>query len=222
MKGQTKNLTRQVRDALLALPDTVLMETLTWWLDGVYEQLLDWSDECRYALGYCIQSDETDKIYASFEELGQAEPEGVGGSWMVPDAQTLRTILGNLSLEQFYHTVIALALQASEEVWGFSPSVASDGYDFMRSLTVHLRYQALRRPEQGHIYFPQQTTGRRKPMLPSSSGLPGWRLRSSRHRESTSSPDASTAAPLATRGTTSTGGLRQSVSPRDWSADMIQ
>jgi hypothetical protein len=27
------------------------METLTWWLDGVYEQLLDWSDECRYALG---------------------------------------------------------------------------------------------------------------------------------------------------------------------------
>jgi hypothetical protein len=124
MKGQTKHLTGQVREALLALPDTMLMETLAQWLDGIDEQLLDWSDECRSVLGFRIQSDETNKIYASLEELGQAEPDGACGSWMVPDAQTLRTILGNLSIEQFYHTVITLAseataLQASEEVWGF-------------------------------------------------------------------------------------------------------
>jgi hypothetical protein len=128
MKGQTKHLTGQVREALLALPDIVLMETLARWLDGIDEQRLDWSDECRSALGYRIQSDETHKIYASFEELEQAEPEGAGASWMAPDAQTLRTILGNLSIEQFYHTVIALAsealaLQASEEAWGPPPSV---------------------------------------------------------------------------------------------------
>jgi len=194
LKGQTKHLTGQVREALLALPDFVLMETLGEWLDDVDEQLLDWGDECRSALGYRLQSDETNKIYASFEELEQAEPEGAGGSWVVPDARTLRTILASLSIEQFYHSVIALAgealaLQASEEAWGFPPSVASDGYDFMRCLTVHLRYKALRRPEQGHISFPQQATGRRKPMNPSSSGLPGWRLRSSRHRESTVSPE---------------------------------
>lgn len=197
MKGQTKHLTGQVREALLALPDTLLMETLAQWLDGIDEQLLDWSDECRSALGYRIQSDGTNKLYASFDELGQAEPDGAGGSWMVPDAQTLRTTLGNLSIEQFYHSVIALASEAlaelaSEEAWGFPPSVASDGYDFMRSLTVHLRYQALRRPEQGHICFPQQATGRRKPIMPSSSGLPGWRLRSSRHHESTASLDRHT------------------------------
>jgi len=116
---------------------------------------------------------------------------------MVPDAQTLRTTLGNLSIEQFYHSVIALASEAlaelaSEEAWGVPPSVASDGYDFMRCLTVHVRYKALHRPEQGHISFPQQATGRRKPMMPSSSGLPGWRLRSSRHRESTASPERHT------------------------------
>jgi len=179
---------------LLALPDTLLMETLGEWLDGIDEQLLDWSDECRSALGYRIQSDETNELYGSFEELGQAEPDGACGSWMVPDAQTLRTILGNLSIEQFYHTVIALASevparQASEETWGVPPSVASDGYDFMRCLIVHLRYKALRRPEQGHISFPQQATGRRKPMNPSSAGLPGWRLRSSRPRESTVAPE---------------------------------
>jgi len=44
MKGQTKHLTAQVRDALLALPDTLLMETLAQWLDCVDERLLDWGD----------------------------------------------------------------------------------------------------------------------------------------------------------------------------------
>lgn len=63
----------------------------------------------------------------------------------------------------------------------------SDGYDFMRCLAVHLRYKALHKPEQGHIYFSQQATGRRKPMKSSSSGLPGWHLRSLHHRESVSS-----------------------------------
>lgn len=188
------HLTGQVREALLALPDTLLMQTLSEWLDDVDEQLLDWSDECHSALGYRLQSDETNNIYASFEELWQEEPDGECGSWMAPDAQTLRAILGNLSLEQFYHSVIALASealadQASEEAWGVPPSVASGGYDFMRSLAAHLRYKALRRSEHGHIYFPQQATGRRKPMMPSSSGLPGWRPRSSRHRENTSAPE---------------------------------
>ena len=154
MKGQTKHLTGQVREALLALPDIVLMETLAQWLDGIDEHLLDWGDECRYALGYRIQSDETGKISASFEELEQAESEGAGASWMAPDAQTLRTILGNLSIEQFYHTVIALASealadQASDEAWGPPPSLVSDGNDSMRSLAVHQRSQAVHWPEPG-------------------------------------------------------------------------
>jgi len=75
MKGQTKNLTGQVRDALLALPDTMLMESLARWLDGINEQLLDWSDECRYALGYRIQSDETGKILCLFRGAR------AGGAW---------------------------------------------------------------------------------------------------------------------------------------------
>jgi len=117
---------------------------------------------------------------------------------MVPDAQTLRTALGNLSIEQFYHSVIALASealadQASEEAWGSPPSLVSDGFDFMRSLAVHLRYQALQRPEPGRMFFPQQATGRREPMEPTSPGLPGWRLRSSRHRESALSLERHTA-----------------------------
>jgi hypothetical protein len=44
MKGQTKHLTGKVRDMLLALPDTVLMQTLARWLNCVDGRLLDWSD----------------------------------------------------------------------------------------------------------------------------------------------------------------------------------
>jgi hypothetical protein len=201
MKGQTKNLTGQVRDALLALSDTVLMETLARWLDGIDEQLLDWSDECRYALGYRIQSDETGEIYASFEELERAEPDGACACWVVPDAQTLRTTVGNLTIEQFYHSVIALASealteQASEEAWGSPPSLVSDGYDFMRSLAVHLRSQALRSPEPGRIFIPHSARGRRKPMELKSPGLPGWRLPPARHRESPSPPERRTAGEM--------------------------
>jgi hypothetical protein len=198
MKGQTKNLAGQVRDALLALPDTALMGTLARWLDEVDEQLLDWGDECRYALGYRIQSDETGEVYASFEELEQAEPGGACASWVVPDAQALRTTVGNLSIEQFYHSVIALASealadQASEEAWEFPPSLVSDGYDFLRSLAAHLRSQALRSLEPGRIFIPQQAGGRRKPMEPMSSGLPGWRFLPSRHGGSPSPLERHTA-----------------------------
>jgi hypothetical protein len=198
MKGQTKNLTGKVRDALLALPDAVFMETLARWLDRVDEQLLDWGDECREALGYRLQSDETGEIYASFEELERAQPGGACTSWVVPDAQTLRTTVGNLSIEQFYHSVLALASealaeQASEEAWGSPPSLVSDGYDFMRSLAVHLRSQALRSPEPGRIFIPQQAGGRRKPMEPKSPGLPGCRFLASHHRESPSPLERHTA-----------------------------
>lgn len=197
MKGQTKNLAGQVREALLALPDTVLMETLAQWLDGA-DEWLDWSDEYRYALGYRLQSDETEKIYTTFDELEQAEPGGACASWIVPSASMLRTILSNLSVEQFYHDVIALASdaladKASEEAWGTPPSLVSDGYDFMRCLTVHLRYQALHRPERGRLFFPQQAARKRKPMNPSISRLPSWHLRPSRHHESTASLERHTA-----------------------------
>ncbi|SRR6266849_2765504 len=191
MKGKTKTLTEQVRKALLALPDTVLMKTLAEWLDGADEHLqyLDWTDEYRYALGYRVQSDKTETIYASFDELAERESDACA-SWIVPNTETVRAILGNFSTEQFYHAIIDLAGNglrdlAYEESWGSLPSAASDGYDFMRGLTVHLRYKALPQPELGRIFFPKPATRKRKPMNPSNSGIPNWCLRPPRDPEST-------------------------------------
>ena len=83
----------------------------------------------------------------------------------------VRTILGNFSTEQFYRTIIALAGNglrdlAYEKSWGSPPSVASDGYDFMRGLTVHLRYKTFPQPEPGRIFFLKPAARKRKPMHP--------------------------------------------------------
>src|SRR5439155_4224303 len=99
MRKKTRNLTQQVKDGLLALPDSILMETIAQWLDLADEhiQYLEWTDEYRYAMGYRVQSDETNKIYTSFDVLHEAEPECPCSSWVVPDAHTLRGLLTDLS-----------------------------------------------------------------------------------------------------------------------------
>lgn len=186
MKQQTRKLAKHIQDRLLALPDAVLLKTLNQWLELADEELqyLDWSDEYRYALGYRVQSDETGVIYASFEALAEAE-EDVCASWVVPNIETQRKIISQLSAEDFYHTIVldlmsnALARQASEESWGAPPSVASDGYAFMQCVAVYLHATSLQSPEleEGHIYFPQPPGRKRQPMKRSSAELACWRLR---------------------------------------------
>jgi hypothetical protein len=118
-------------------------------------------------LGYRVASDTTEVIYASFEELEAAEPDFMSITWVVPDAETLRSIISSFSIEEFYHTVIPLAgyaLQDSayEQKWGHAPSSISDGYDFMRALATHLHEKTYRKPERGQIIFLPDVARRRK------------------------------------------------------------
>jgi hypothetical protein len=145
MKGKTKKLARQVREALLNLPDKIFMKTMVEWLNLADEHLHypEWSDEYRYALGYRVQSQLTGIIYPTFTDLHEAEPDHRDASWVVPGVETMRELLINLSIEQFYHTIIPLAAdalteRATREQWGTPPSVASEGYNFLRGLAGHL------------------------------------------------------------------------------------
>ena len=122
------------------------MATIAEWLDLADEHLqyLEWTDEYRYAMGYRVQSDETGKIYPSFDDLYEAEPDAATCSWVIPEPHEVRNLLNNLTIELFYHTVIPLAGDALHfeefaEGWGDPPSSYSDGYDFMRCLAVHLQ-----------------------------------------------------------------------------------
>lgn len=179
MKTKTKQLAQQVREALLALSNTVLVETLMEWLDRAdeYFQYADWSDDFRYALGYQVVSDATEIVYPSFEELEANEPDFTGITWLVPEAEALRNIISSFSIEEFYHVVIPLAGyalrdKAYEEKWGYVPSSFSNGYDFMRCLATHLHHKAYRRPANGQITFLPDAARRRKSMSAPGTARP--------------------------------------------------
>src|SRR5947199_10494131 len=108
MKKKTKDLAQRVQKALLALPDDILMATIAEGLDlsDEHVQYLEWTDEYRYAMGYRVQSDETGKIYPSFDDLYEAEPDAATCSWVIPEPREVRNLLNNLMIELFYHTVI--------------------------------------------------------------------------------------------------------------------
>jgi len=153
MRLKTRNLTTRIRETLLELPDRVFMKTLLDWISLAEEHLQypDWSDEYRYALGFRVQSQETQTIYATFSALHENEPNTVAVAWIEPGIVTLRMILKNFTLEQFYRTVIPLASdalfdRAVQERWGSPPSSLSNGHEFLENLLRHLDAKVYRRP----------------------------------------------------------------------------
>src|SRR5579884_1273694 len=137
MQDRTKYLARRVRDALLARSPAALAKVIAQWLDDAEEHLqyLDWSDEFRFAVGYAVESDETGKIYDSFDLLRESEADA-GYSWVTPEPEELFALIFEMPIEDFYHQIIAIAAEAyagkdCARDWGSPPSSCSDGYAFM-------------------------------------------------------------------------------------------
>jgi hypothetical protein len=163
MRMKTRNLTLKIRESLLSLPDRVFIKTLLDWITLAEEHLQfpDWSDEYRYALGFRVQSLTTQTIYATFSALHENEPVTVNATWIEPGMTTLRNIVKNFTLEQFYHTLIPLASdalfdRAMQEHWGPPPSSLNNGYDFLESLLHHLEAKVYHRPDQLRLPFSQE------------------------------------------------------------------
>src|SRR5436309_1428056 len=98
MKKKTRALAQGVREALLTLPDSLLMQTFNEWFEGAEEQTScpNWVDDIKFELGYRVQSDETEIIYTTIDAYCEAEPDGCSFSWLIPNREALRA---NLSLE---------------------------------------------------------------------------------------------------------------------------
>jgi hypothetical protein len=172
MRLKTKQLTMQIREALLELPDRVLMKLLMDWILLAEEHLQypDWSDEYRYALGFRVQSEATQTIYATFEAMHENEPDAHSARWLEPGMSTLRILVRDFTLEQFYQTIIplvssALFERAMQERWGPPPSTLHNGYEFLQNLHRHLEAMIYRRPDRPSppsetIASPPQAYGR--------------------------------------------------------------
>lgn len=131
MQETTKKLARHVQQALLALSDETLSETLS------------------EILGYHVSSRESGRIYESLEALDEAEPEAGEISWIAPAPSHLREVIGKKQASQVYHQLIALAGLALRQTdvaaqWPDPPDPESrrDGYAFIQCLE---RYLILRR-----------------------------------------------------------------------------
>ncbi len=161
MNRTTESLTLQVKKALLALPDALLMDTILGWIECADEmhQHMGCSDDFRNVFGYQLQSGETEEIYGSFTALDRSESEAVPALWIPPTAETVRNLLSRFSLPDFYDLVIPLAddaISAADPYKDpFWPSTGlEDGQPFMRCLIPYLQQKADQKPENSHLILP--------------------------------------------------------------------
>src|SRR5579864_801529 len=153
MQNTTKRLARQVQQALLALPDTLLLTTIEAWLKDLND-LYDGACDCDgfYEIfGYNIRSEETGRLYESLEDYFEAEPEADEITWQPPTGEALRAALEKMQPATVYHGVVALAGDVFRQKmfaasWSEPPDEQSDGYAFMQALAGYL---ALRKEAEG-------------------------------------------------------------------------
>ena len=148
MKKSTRRLAGQVQQALLDLPDALLLETLDGWLrqlDALCEDA-GVADGSYGLLGYRPRSEATGRTYASLVALDESEPEAEEFCWMSPTGLELRARLRVMQPTRVYHTVVALAGEVFLHKpfvinWGDPPGGQSDGFAFMMALVGYLNHR---------------------------------------------------------------------------------
>jgi hypothetical protein len=144
MKPETLRRAKKIKAALLALPEETISALFEQWLDLVAERMVDWSDDFRFALGYELESEETEHHYLSWEEFLATEDETASVAFIPPT--NIKEIIDQMNIQDFYHQVIGLAGEALHnapiiKLWGYPPSSISDGYQFMDNLFVYLKWK---------------------------------------------------------------------------------
>jgi hypothetical protein len=179
----TENLTLQVKETLLALPDSMLLDTILGWIEHTDEmhQHLGYSDELRGIFGYQLQSGETEEIYCSFDALDRSESESALALWVPPTIDDLRNLLTDLSPRDFQAYVIPLADDALAAVDPqkdpFWPSTGlEDGQPFMRCLATYLEQKSHQEPEYEHLILPRKIARERNSVSTSYKDSPCFDL----------------------------------------------
>jgi hypothetical protein len=112
MKSSTKALARQMRDALLALPNEALVKTAEHW-GALLKQMtagdFDLLEEALLACGLQFRSTTTGQVYPGLGALLLAEPAFEHCAFVAVDPGQLRTHFRQMPLRQFYHSIVPLA-----------------------------------------------------------------------------------------------------------------
>jgi len=112
MKSSTKALARQIRDALLALPDEALVKIAEHWgalLKQITAGDFDLLEEALLACSLQFVSTTTGQVYPGLGALLLAEPTFEHCTFVAVDPGQLRTHFRQMPLQQFYQSIVPLA-----------------------------------------------------------------------------------------------------------------
>jgi hypothetical protein len=146
MQAVTKQKSRRMRRALLALSDAQLTWIIEDWLTSALQA---WpvngpDEEALFALGYQLKVAETGKRYRTWEDFeDDAAFEGEEIELVPPADTNWRTRITTMALPMFYHTILwavgeALDNTAFTDMWGPPPGEKRSGYAFLDKLADHL------------------------------------------------------------------------------------
>jgi hypothetical protein len=146
MQALTKQKSRRVRRALLALSDAQLARIVEDWLKSALQAwpINGADDQALFDLGYQLKIIDGDQTYPSWEDFqNDEELELEAIEWVRPTEINWRAKITAMTLPMFYHTVLwaageALANTAFAEIWGPSPGEKRSGYMFLDKLADHL------------------------------------------------------------------------------------
>ncbi len=149
MHQLTKQKARRLRRVLVALPDPHLQLVVGDWVEIAAKI---WPihdvDDSLLALGYQIRAVESGKLYITWDEIDEIEAETEDFELVPPIVPPeWRSLIEQMTLPTFYHTVIRLAGEALDNTaftdnWGPPPGEKRSGYDFMEKLAEHLALAA--------------------------------------------------------------------------------
>jgi hypothetical protein len=146
MQPHIRDLTTQIQQALLALPNERLLETVEQWLAPLYKRYdPEFFCACYEALGYPLRSAETGQLYESVADLDKAESRTTSFSFVTPEPQVLRERLRTMPAAQFYSQIIdpageLLSQKSFARGWGAPPRrwYWNTGETFLSSLLGYL------------------------------------------------------------------------------------
>jgi hypothetical protein len=146
MEAVTKQKSRRVRRALLALSDAQLIWIIQDWLKSALQAwpMNETDDAALFVLGYQLKVTETGKIYPSWDDFHEDEEFEFEGVELVPPTDIdWRVKITTLALPTFYHTILWAAGEALDnsgfaDIWGQPPGPKRSGYAFLDKLADHL------------------------------------------------------------------------------------
>src|SRR5687768_8882988 len=105
MQSKSRQAALRIREAFLALPDDLMLAKVLQWADELDPAEESWDAIGEYFVmtGYQVQSSTTGTVYASLDDLFDAEEDAEEWTTLPPTPATIRQAITALPSDDVYH-----------------------------------------------------------------------------------------------------------------------